>query len=186
MKICVFGGAFDPLHLGHENLIKTLLSKFDKVIIMPSRQSPGKNIPGASDDERLKMLSLSSFINNPNLIIDHYELKSSKGLEPSFTINSIQYIKNKFKEDDIYLALGLDQFNNLSNWYNIQALLDMVKIICFNRNELINENIKVDYEIIEDFNYDISSSEIKNLIQSYIDKIKNMVNEKIFNYIMKE
>ena len=62
----------------------------------------------------------------------------------------------------------------------------MVKIICFNRNGLIDETALMGYEFIENFNYDISSSEIKNLIQINYDKIKNMVNENIFNYIVKE
>ena len=184
MKICVFGGTFDPLHLGHENAIDTLLERFDKVIIMPSKQSPGKNMPIATETDRLKMLSLCSFANNPNLIIDDYELQSNN--YPSFTIDSIKYVKNKFKREDVYLALGVDQLNNLSEWHNSKILLNLVKIICFNRNGLIDETVLIKHEFIENFNYDISSSEIKNLIQINYDKIKDMVNKNIFNYIVKE
>ena len=184
MKICVFGGAFDPLHLGHEKLIKQLLSKFDKVVVMPAKQSPGKDMPGASDLDRLKMLSLCSFFNDFNLIVDSYEISSNTN--PSYTIDSIKYIKNKFKKDDIYLALGLDQLNNLPNWHNVEELLRLVKIICFNRKVSIKHELLVDCELIEDFNYDISSSKIKSLIESDFDQIKSMVNENVFNYIVKE
>ena len=184
MKICVFGGAFDPLHLGHEKLISELLSKFDKVIVMLSKQSPGKNAPDASDADRLKMLSLCSFFKDSNLIVDDYEIISDA--KPSYTIDSVKYISNKFKGDEIYLALGLDQLKNLSNWHNVEELLKLVKIICFNRNVLTGNDFSIDCELIEDFNYDISSSKIKNLINSDFSQIKTMVNEKIFNYIMNE
>ena len=184
MKICVFGGTFDPLHIGHESLIKVLLKRFDKVIIMPAKQSPGKKTPIASEMDRLNMLSLSSVIDNSDLMIDDYELRSKK--EFSFTVDSIRYISNKFKNDEIYLALGIDQFNNLYRWYNIEQLLSMVKIICFNRNGFINQNFQIECEMIEEFNYDISSSQIKDLISKKSSKVKNMINTDIFEYIMKE
>ncbi len=184
MKVCVFGGAFDPLHLGHEKLISILLSKFNKVIVMPSKQSPGKKQPVASDSDRLKMLSLCDFFKNSNLIIDRYELDSDK--KPSYSIDSIKYIKNKFKGDSVYLALGLDQLNNLHNWHNIEGLLQLVKIICFNRKGLLNKCSIVEPEMIENFNHDISSSDIKRIIQSDVFQIKTMVNENIFSYITNE
>ena len=184
MKICVFGGTFDPLHLGHENLINILLKKFDKVIIMPSKQTPGKKKPISSEINRLMMLSLCNFSKNPNLIIDDYELKADKA--PSFTIDSIKYIKNKFKGDEVYLAVGSDQFNNLSNWHDINDIIKLVKIVCFNRHGLLKNTLSINYEFIEDFSYNISSSEIKNFVKIDSSKIKNFVNKDVFNYIIKE
>ena len=181
MNICVFGGAFDPIHLGHENIINILLLKFDKVIVMPSKQSLGKNTPVASETDRLKMIHMCDFITNPKFILDEYELRIN---EPSFTINSISYIKNKFKKDNVSLALGLDQFNNLSNWHESKNLKTMVNFICFNRMGLDCKLIYENCELINDFNYDISSTEIKKLIKINYDLIKNMVNENIFKYII--
>ena len=149
---------------------------------MPSKESPGKKAPIASAFDRLNMLSLSDFANNPKIIIDDYELKSDK---PNFTINSIKHIKNKFKKDNIFLALGLDQFNNLSNWHNSNSLKNMVRFICFNR--IVSTNSKMfekKCELVEDFNWDISSSEIKRIIQKNRYLIKDMVNKNIFNYII--
>jgi len=181
MNICVFGGSFDPIHLGHENIINILLSKFDKVIVMPSKQSPGKNIPIASESDRLEMIHMCDFTNNPKFILDEHELKID---EPSFTINSISHIKNKFKKDNLFLALGLDQFNNLSNWHDSKNLRNMVNFICFNRSGEDYKIIDDDCELIDDFNYDVSSSEIKKLVKINYDLIKNMVNQNIFNYII--
>jgi len=187
MKICVFGGTFDPLHLGHENIIHKLLKRFSKLIIVPSKQSPGKNsYPLANEFDRLKMISLCDFTKNSNCIISDYELRSNK--QPSYTIDTIRYIRNKFKDTDIYLAIGLDQLNNLNTWYKIDALLQIVKLICFNRSCLIKskEASSIDYELIKDFNYNISSSKIRDYILNNDKRAKDMINEKIFNYIMEE
>ena len=162
----------------------TLLERFDKVIIMPSKQSPGKNMPTATEIDRLKMLSLCSFVKNSNLIIDDYELQSND--YPSFTIDSIKYVKNKFKREDIYLALGLDKLKNLDECHNKKILLNMVKIICFNRNGLIDKTALIRHEFIENFNYNMSSSDISTFIQNNDNRVKSMINKNIFNYIIKE
>ena len=96
MKICVFGGTFDPPHLGHENIINELLIKFDKVIIVPSKKTPRKKeFPSTNNLARLEMLSLCSFAKDSNCIISDYEIMSDKF--SSYTIDTIRYLKNKFK-----------------------------------------------------------------------------------------
>ena len=185
MKICIFGGTFDPIHLGHENIINILILKFDKVIIMPSKKSPGKNdFPIGDSSARFKMLSLCDFANESNCIISDYELESNK--IPSYTIDTIKYIKNKFKNSEIYLAVGLDQLNNLNSWHKSDKLLSMVKIICFNRSGVMSNQSEIKYEFIKNFNYNISSSDIRTFIQEDDSRVKSMINENIFNYIIKE
>ena len=87
---------------------------------------------------------------------------------------------------NIYLALGLDQINDLHNWRESEKLFAMVKVICFNRNRPINNKTSIKYEFIENFNYNISSSEIRNFIQTDYTKANVMLNKNIFNYIIKE
>ena len=62
MRICLFGGTFDPLHIGHEKLIVTLLEKFDKVIVIPVKKSPEKNSPskrGRRSNQKKATLTLN-------------------------------------------------------------------------------------------------------------------------------
>ena len=76
--------------------------------------------------------------------------------------------------------------NNLKNWYKSGHLLSIVKIICFNRIGTINNRLSLDYEFVDDFNYNISSSKIRSLILNNDIRVKKMINKNIFNYIMKE
>ena len=185
MKMCVFGGTFDPPHLGHENIINELLIKFDKVIVVPSKETPGKNsLPLADNCHRLQMLLLCDFAKNSNCIISDYEVASSDF--PSYTINTLNYIKDKFKDSEIYIAIGEDQLHNFNNWYDSNKILSFTKIICFNRNKPANNKELIDCEFINNFDYNISSSEIRNSILNNDNKFKIMINKNIFNYIIKE
>ena len=186
MKICVFGGTFDPPHLGHENIINELLIKFDKVIIVPSKITPGKKkFPLANNLARLKMLSLCSFAKDSNCIISDYEIISNRC--PSYTIDTIKHLKNEFKNSNIYMAIGLDQLNNLNDWHDLKTLLTMVKIICFNRGNYLSDKIlPIDCEFIANFNYDISSSEIRSFILNNSPNFKDMINKDVLNYIIEE
>ena len=184
MKIGVFGGTFDPPHIGHESIVARLIEKFDKIVIVPSKKTPKKNnSPVATDSDRVKMLSLCDFANSPNCIICDYEIKSNNS--PSYTINTIKYIKKKFKTADIYIVMGLDQLNNFNNWHESEKICSIAKIICFNRAIKLNEEISIDYEFINNFDYNISSSDVRNAILNN-NRFKTMVNNKIFNYIDKK
>ena len=185
MKIGVFGGTFDPPHIGHENIIAKLIDKFDKVIIIPSKKTPQKKEPPLADSlHRMRMLSMCSFVDNPNCMISNYEIMSKNS--PSYAIDTIKYIKNEFKESDIYIVIGLDQLNNFNNWYKSEQILDIAKIICFNRPGVITDEEVIDCEFIDSFNYNISSSDIRSSVLNNNKNFKIMVDENIFNYIIKE
>ena len=185
MKVCLFGGTFDPPHLGHENIVARLIKKFDKVIVIPTKETPGKNnLPLANNCHRLQMLLLCDFVKNPNCIISDYEVMSSNS--PSYTINTLNYIKDKFKDSEFYIAIGEDQLNDFSNWHDSDKILSSAKIICFNRKKGADNKELINCEFINNFDYNISSSEIRNSILNNDKKFKTMVNRDIFNYIIKE
>ena len=185
MKICVFGGMFDPPHIGHEEIVAKLVEKFDKVIIVPSKVTPAKeHKPAVSDFHRMKMLSLCNFPNASKCVISDYEITSCKS--PSYTINTLRYIKNRFKKSDISIAIGLDQLNNFNSWYESKEIISIAKIVCFNRKVKSKKKISVNYEFINNFDYNISSSDIRDTILRGNNQFRTMVSENIFNYIIKE
>ena len=103
MNVCLFGGTFDPVHLGHEYIISKLLSKFDKIIIIPSKKSPAKKQnPIANSSSRLEMLSLCEFANNEKCIISNFELESDT--LTNYTIDTIKWLESQFPKSKIYLA----------------------------------------------------------------------------------
>ena len=191
MKVAFFGGSFDPPHIGHKKIIDYCIQSFDKVLLVPNKKSVDQyknNI--ASINERLEMLKIV-FDSKLVEIID-FEIESGV---PNYTYYTVEYLKKKYDNDDLFMILGADQVYNLTNWYKYQYLVDNIKIICFNRkididNELKDSIKKIDIDFV-DFNYDCSSSDIRGvflenkgnvdlcfqLLSSYLDK-------DIFDYII--
>ena len=105
MKTCIFGGTFDPPHIGHLLIAQTIIESenFDRLIFVPANISPakqGKDI--SSSKKRLDMLNLA-LTNNDNFEISDFEI--NKG-DVSYTIDTItEFAKNMgVEKKDLYLA----------------------------------------------------------------------------------
>tara|TARA_B100001758_G_C18247816_1_gene524129 strand:- start:383 stop:943 length:561 start_codon:yes stop_codon:yes gene_type:complete len=180
MKIYFFGGSFDPPHKAHKLIYKYCLNLCDKFIFFPAKLSPGKEKPKAHFSDRLKMLNLLiDKEDKSKVMIDNFELINNN--DKSFTIDTIYYLKEKFKNSSISMVIGYDQYQNLSNWKDYHKILDKVSLICFDRNSKSNKEIK-----FIDFNHNIDSSSIRALIsQNRFNNLNEYLNKDILNYIMK-
>lgn len=182
MNVFFFGGTFDPPHLGHKLIYKHCINLCDKFIFVPVAQSPEKNKPIATIDQRINMLeSLIDISDKNKVLIDRYEIDS--GIKPNYTINTIIYLKKKFRKSSIHMVLGADQYEKLSSWKNYDKIIDQVEIVCFNRNKsgIGNDGNKVNFI---DYDYKISSSIIRRKISNgNINKVKNHLTEEINHLI---
>jgi len=183
MKIFFFGGSFDPPHKAHKLIYKHCIHLCDKFLFIPAKQSPGKKKPYSNDNNRLSMLEL--LIDNKDLSkvsIDNFELNNN---HQSFTIDTINYLKNRFTNSSIYMIIGYDQYKNFKKWKNYKEILNSVKIICFKRNsDSFNENFPAS---IVDFNYDISSTLVRQgLNRNNEESTKNLLNKKVYDYIIEK
>lgn len=139
MKIVIFGGSFDPPHLGHLAIYKVVNKhlKFNKFIVVPAACSPFKrdNQPIASNDARI-LLTKIMFRKCPNVVVDDYEIKSTK--KTSYSIDTIKHLSKKYKDTCPYLVMGYDQYLLFPQWKSWQEILKRVKLIVINRHKIIN------------------------------------------------
>ena len=142
MRLDFFGGSFNPPHEGHKRIIEYCSEEFDKFLIIPNYNSPevDKEVL-VSYEHRCNMLKLQ--LGREKKYIDDYEAKSN---QINYTYLTIQYLKKKYKRYDIYMILGKDQLDNLSNWFNSNFILDNVKLICFDRKTALNK-YKQSYDV---------------------------------------
>ena len=123
-KIILFGGTFDPIHLGHTAVAAFAAEniKAEKVIFVPAKRSPLKNLlPKAGDSDRFAMIALA-IAGNEKFELSDCELKKST---PSYTLDTVREFKKAYGEDvEIYWLVGADSVDDLPYWYKITELID--------------------------------------------------------------
>ena len=187
MKIAILGGTFDPPHLGHLILADTVLKElnYDKVLFIPSKIPPHKNISGeVSNEDRLNMLKLS-IEDDKRFSFDDYELKS-EGI--SYSIKTLNYLYENYDIDGkIALIIGADLIKNFHKWKEPKKISELANIVAVNREE--NDNL--DKENIEKYNIkiiiapriDISSTLIRDRIKKN-KAFRYFLNNKVYDYII--
>ncbi|MEI0486686.1 nicotinate (nicotinamide) nucleotide adenylyltransferase [Brachyspira intermedia] len=187
MKIAILGGTFDPTHLGHLILADTVITNcnYDKVIFIPAKIPPHKNISGeVSNEDRLNMLKLS-IENDERFLLDEYELNNDS---VSYTINTLNYLyKNYDIEGKIGLIIGADLIKGFDKWREPERIAEISDITVVNREDdknLYKENIdKYNIKVIMAPRIDISSSLIRNRIKEK-KGFRYFVKEKVYDYIV--
>ena len=187
MKIAILGGTFDPPHLGHLILADTVLKElnYDKVLFIPSKIPPHKNISGeVSNEDRLNMLKLS-IEDDKRFSFDDYELKS-EGI--SYSIKTLNYLYQNYNIDGkIALIIGADLIKNFHKWKEPEKISELANIVAVNREEndnLYKENIeKYNIKIIIAPRIDISSTLIRERIKKN-KAFRYFLNNKVYDYII--
>lgn len=183
MKIAVFGGAFNPPHLEHINMIKAALSEgVDKVIVVPSKNPPHKSCPTSFLD-RVNMLNIA-LLGVKNVEIDEIE---NEDYNVHYSYETIPKLINKYGK--IEFIIGGDSLIDFHKWKNPEEIIKLVQLDVFYRgNRDLEFNKAKEYwqakgAIIKVFNYkpkDISSTLIRyNLELGFNDGL----DEKVYRYI---
>lgn len=129
----VYGGAFNPIHMGHINSLLQVQKKFnlDDVKLIPAYQSPGKDlILNPSPEDRCKMAELCLQDLGENFSLDTSEM-DRKGV--SYTIDTLKSLKVENADTELYLIIGLDQFNSFDSWKDYSEIIKLAHLIVTSR-----------------------------------------------------
>lgn len=193
MRIGLFGGTFDPIHIGHMIIMENVINfmNLDKIYILPNSNPPHKlENKKTNINLRLKMIE-KSIKNNPKLSINDYDFKDNK---IHYTYKTINHFKITYPNDEFFFILGEDSFMDLEKWKNYQEILDE-NLIIFKRKSgknssllfKINEIKKYNKNIylIDNFSLDISSTLIRNLVKNN-KSIRYLVDDDVIKIIEEE
>ena len=190
MKLCVFQGTFNPIHVAHLKMADFVLKNygFDKIIFIPAYKPPHKNYDITLTPHRLKMVELAA-LSNPNFKVSDIEYKNERN---SYTYLTILELYKKYDiEGKINFIIGTDAFKKIDTWYEADKLKELVNFIVFVReNELDNKKYHELKEKGYNFTFakmdfqDISSSNIRKNIREGHD-ISEFVTDKVKGYIEK-
>ena len=154
--IALYGGSFDPPHIGHMAIVEALnqLDYIDKIIIMPTFLNPFKSKSHAPSELRFKWLK-DIFKEFKNVKIDRYEVEQNRQVP---TIESVKYLLETYK--DVYLVIGADNLASLEKWNSYGQLKDLVTFIVAPRDNIIVDKKFIQLKIDEK----ISSSQLRKNI----------------------
>jgi len=168
--IALFGGSFDPPHIGHKAIVKALLDieYIDKVIVMPTFLNPFKLQSFAPSELRLRWLK-KLFDGYKRVEVSDYEVKQKQKVP---TIRSVKHFLKEYKQ--IYLIIGADNLSSLKRWKNYSELKELVTFIVATR-----DNIEIPKEFLTlKIDEKISSTQLRrNQLQNRIENITNSLDK---------
>jgi nicotinate-nucleotide adenylyltransferase len=135
VRIGVFGGSFDPVHIGHLLAAECCREQagLDRVLFVPAAIQPHKQDRQlASGQHRMEMLALATGGNDAFSVLGD-ELERG-GV--SYTVDTLQRLKARHPDDDLLLILGPDAFLGLPTWREPQRIIDLAEILAMERESL--------------------------------------------------
>ena len=134
MNIGIYGGTFDPPHIGHVTAAKAAMDtlELDKLVLVPDAQPPHKTLPesGAAPQQRYDMAVLATAALGKRAEVSDMELRRS-GV--SYTADTLAALREQYPDDTLYLLMGSDMFLSLHNWRRPEAIMAMAHIAPFSR-----------------------------------------------------
>jgi len=176
MRIGLFGGSFNPIHIGHISLARQLktLAGLDEVWLMVSPQNPLKQ--GSTDllDDQLRyQLARVALHGKEGIRASNYELHLSK---PSYTWNTLQHLHQDFPQHTFLLLIGGDNWQNFYRWYRAEDIMREHAIVIYPRRgyQTDQATLPSSVRVVNTELIDISSTDIRIRVKQG-QSIKGMV-----------
>ena len=185
MNIGLFFGSFNPIHNGHLIIASQILefSDLDKVWFVVSPQNPLKNKSSLLNEyDRLHLVELA-IENDERFIASNVEFSLPK---PSYSVDTLAYLKDKHPEHNFSLIMGGDNLATLNKWKNYEAILKYYQVYVYTRPGYSMESELTSHPSVHILQFpqmDISASYIRNCVAEG-RSIRYLVPDKVREYIL--
>ncbi len=172
MRLGLFGGSFDPPHVGHLLVAQDALAalRLDRLLVIPAAQQPLKDQHATSATHRLAM-ARACFAGVSGIEVDSVEIERG-GL--SYMVDTVEAVHRRWPAAELHLLVGRDVLPTLPRWHDVDRLLRMVHLVVFTRetapdtrplpiNEETHSGIVAEY--LATRRVDISSTEVRSRVR---------------------
>ena len=201
MKIGVYGGTFNPPHLGHVTAARAVfeLLKLDLLLLVPDGQPPHKMLPPGSPtpEQRLEMTRLAGEQLGLGERVRTLDLELKREGR-SYTAETLRQLHQQYPEDELWLLMGTDMFLTLQAWREPGEILSLAGIAAFGRTEADTEEL---FSVQRDYLYrtylqariftltipgvvDVSSTELRTMLAR--GEGGNLLPPAVYGYILRE
>ena len=185
MKIGLYFGSFNPIHVGHLIIANHLVENSDlsQVWFVVTPHNPFKDKKSLLDDQqRLHLVRLATE-NYPKLKTSDIEFSLQ---QPNYTINTLAYLQEKFPQNIFAIIMGEDNLKSLHKWKNFETITQNHEIYVYPRivSEVDQSSVTTNYQIhkINAPIVEISSTNIREGIKSK-KNVRPLLSEKVWEYI---
>ena len=142
MKTAIYGGSFNPPHLGHVRAAAAVMEKLgpDRLLIIPTNSPPHKEMAqgSPSPEQRMELCRLA-FGDIPGAELSDMEIKREGR---SYSADTVGSLREMYPQDELYLVMGSDMFLSFCQWYKFQYLLDNCVLTVLSREEDDREELE--------------------------------------------
>jgi nicotinate-nucleotide adenylyltransferase len=130
-RIALFGGTFDPVHVGHLAIAEAARRAIDgEVIFVPTGRNPLKpEQPAVSAEHRVELVRLA-LDGASGMRVDRDEIERR---EPSYTVETLRALREARPDDELFLLLGADQAERLPTWHEPEAVIELATVCAVER-----------------------------------------------------
>lgn len=166
MKVGLYFGSFNPLHVGHLIIANHILNEsgLDRIWFIISPLNPFKKTENLLNEYDRLHLVQKAIEGDVRLKVSDIEFSLPK---PSYTVHTLAYLKEKYPEHSFSIIMGSDGFQNLDKWKNPETIIANYPIIIYKRPGFeVDNKLNANITIMNAPLLEISSTQIRALIQS--------------------
>lgn len=185
MKIGIFGGSFDPIHIGHAIIAQHIISScaVDRLWFMVSPVNPLKadKVRQVSDTDRLRMVEM---VSRPMAGVETSAFEFTMP-RPSYTIDTLNALQAKFPDDEFYLVTGGDNWQIFNKWRNSEEILAKYHLLIYPRlgyEVIIPDDLKDRVTLVEAPIIELSSTEVRERLANGLS-VRYYVPDEVLGYI---
>ncbi|MCP4971227.1 MAG: nicotinate (nicotinamide) nucleotide adenylyltransferase [Arcobacter sp.] len=158
MQIAIFGGSFDPPHIGHQTIAKKIIKKLDidLLLVVPAYLNPLKIQSFLDAKTRFKLIK-KLFSKKEKIKVSNFEIKKNRVV---YSVETIKHMINKYNPSKVYLIIGADNYKSFHLWERHEEIAKLVTLVVVARDGFKYEHHNDVKQLKVDIN--ISSTEFRN------------------------
>ncbi|MDE7243428.1 MAG: nicotinate (nicotinamide) nucleotide adenylyltransferase [Oscillospiraceae bacterium] len=200
MRIGVYGGTFNPIHIGHLEAARSAVKKLrlDKLLLIPTGLPPHKKLGAGAPppEKRLEMTALAAETLECGAEVLDLELRREG---KSYTLDTLRELKNRFPKDRFFLMMGTDMFLSFQEWREPKKIARLCTLCAFSRDfqngqdafsaqkKFLKKSLNADVELISlPQVIEISSTQLRQDLSEKRELAKKYLTPAVYGYILRE
>ena len=165
MRIGVFGGTFDPPHVGHLIVAQDAHTalRLDRVLFVPARVPPHKRHRELSPPDTRLALVLAAIGDDARFDASDLELRRDG---PSYSVDTLRELREQMPRAELFFLMGVDQFREFESWRQPERIAELARVVVLSRGgvETPAPPLPVEYETLAVTRVDVSATAVRERV----------------------